>query len=153
MAYDRASVVRLSEWSEPDPDPPYANLKKKSDYYTYPKATAGTFINDVGSKGLRSTAQNRLKWGRTDMTPTDIADVTSATYIYLMNGNSPGANWTALFNPGERVRLRFINGSAMTLFDVRIPGLRMTGLQAARNCVPPGPWMSSDSAPARTTPS
>jgi len=137
IAYDRDYVVLLSDWSDTDPDTLYANLKKQSDYYNYHKRTAGTFINDVGSKGLRSTAQNRLKWGRTDMTPTDIADVTSATYIYLMNGNSPGANWTALFNPGERVRLRFINGSAMTLFDVRIPGLRMTVVQADGNCVQP----------------
>jgi FtsP/CotA-like multicopper oxidase with cupredoxin domain len=76
-------------------------------------------------------------WGRMDMSPTDIADVTSATYIYLMNGNPPGANWTALFNPGERVRLRFINGSSMTIFDVRIPGLPITIAQVDGNCVQP----------------
>jgi FtsP/CotA-like multicopper oxidase with cupredoxin domain len=71
------------------------------------------------------------------MTPADIADVNSTTYIYLMNGNPPGANWTALFKPGERVRLRFINASAMTLFDVRIPGLPMTVVQADGNYVRP----------------
>src|SRR5258708_17546297 len=71
------------------------------------------------------------------MTPTDIADVNSSTYIYLMNGNPPDANWTALFNPGERVRLRFINGSVMTIFDVRIPGLPITVVQADGNCVQP----------------
>src|SRR4029077_8347162 len=86
---------------------------------------------------LRSTVRDRLMWGRMDMNPTDIADVTSATYIYLMNGNPPGANWTALFNPGERVRLRFINASSMTIFDVRIPGLPITVAQADGNCVQP----------------
>jgi CopA family copper-resistance protein len=137
IEYDRDYVVLLSDWSDTDPDTLYANLKKQSDYYNYHKRTAGTFIDDVETKGLRSTVADRLRWGRNDMTPTDIADVNSSTYIYLMNGNSPGGNWTALFNPGERVRLRFINGSAMTLFDVRIPGLPMTVVQADGNCVQP----------------
>src|ERR1700740_440251 len=137
VAYDRDYVVLLTDWSDTDPDTLNSNLKKQSDYYNFHKRTAGTFIDDARNKGLRPTVQNRLKWGRTDMTPTAIADVTSATYIYLMNGNPPDANWTALFNPGERVRLRFINGSVMTLFDVRIPGLRMTVVQADGNCVQP----------------
>jgi CopA family copper-resistance protein len=137
IAYDRDYVVLLSDWSDTNPDILYGNLKKQSDYYNFHKRTAGTFINDARSKGLRSTVQNRLTWGRSNMTPTDIADVTSATYMYLMNGNPPDANWAALFNPGERVRLRFINGSTMTIFDVRIPGLSMTVVQADGNCVQP----------------
>jgi CopA family copper-resistance protein len=92
IAYDRDYVVLLSDWSDTDPDTLYANLKKQSDYYNYHKRTAGTFIDDVETKGLRSTVADRLAWGRTDMTPTDIADINSSTYIYLMNGNSPGAN-------------------------------------------------------------
>ncbi len=137
IAYDRDYVVLLSDCSDTNPDTLYSNLKKQSDYYNFHERTAGTFIEDVRSKGLRSTVADRLKWGRNDMTPADIADVTSATYIYLMNGNPAGANWTALFNPGERVRLRFINASTMTLFDVRIPGLRLTVVQADGNCVQP----------------
>jgi len=137
IAYDRDYVVLLSDWTDTSPDTLYANLKKQSDYYNFHKRTAGTFIDDAKSKGLRSTVQNRLTWGRTNMTPTDIADVTSATYMYLMNGNPPDANWAALFNPGERVRLRFINGSTMTIFDVRIPGLPMTVVQSDGNCVQP----------------
>jgi len=137
IAYDRDYVVLLSDWSDTNPDTLYSNLKKQSDYYNFHERTAGTFIEDAKSKGLRSTVADRLKWGRNDMTPADIADVTSATYIYLLNGNPAGANWTALFNPGERVRLRFINASTMTLFDVRIPGLRLTVVQADGNCVQP----------------
>jgi CopA family copper-resistance protein len=137
IAYDRDYVVLLSDWSDRNPETLYSNLKKQSDYYNFHKRTAGTFINDARSKGLRSTVQNRLMWGRTNMTPVDIADVTSATYIYLMNGNPPDANWAALFNPGERVRLRFINASSMTIFDVRIPGLIMTVVQSDGNCVQP----------------
>jgi CopA family copper-resistance protein len=137
IAYDRDYVVLLSDWTDTNPDTLYANLKKQSDYYNFHTRTAGTFIDDAKSKGLRSTVQNRLTWGRTNMTPTDIADVTSATYMYLMNGNPPNANWAALFNPGERVRLRFINGSTMTIFDVRIPGLPITVVQADGNCVEP----------------
>jgi len=137
IVYDRDYVVLLSDWSDTNPDTLYGNLKKQSDYYNFHKRTAGTFIEDAKSKGLRSTLGDRLKWGRNDMTPADIADVTSATYIYLMNGSPPGANWTALFNPGERVRLRFINGSTMTNFDVRIPGLPMTVVQSDGNCIQP----------------
>ncbi|WP_051978507.1 hypothetical protein [Edaphobacter aggregans] len=71
-----------------------------------------------------------MAWARMNMSPNDIADVSGVAYTYLLNGNSPRANWTRLFRPGERVRLRFINGSSMTLFDVRIPGLSMTVVQA-----------------------
>jgi CopA family copper-resistance protein len=137
IAYDRDYVLLLSDWSDTNPETLYSNLKKQSDYYNFHRRTVGTFIEDVKSKGLRSTVRNRLMLGRMDMSPTDIADVTSATYTYLMNGNPPDANWTALFKPGERVRLRFINASAMTLFDVRIPGLPMTVVQADGNCVQP----------------
>jgi CopA family copper-resistance protein len=137
IAYDRDYIVQLSDWSDSGPDTLYSNLKKQCDYYNFHERTAGSFINDVRSKGLDSTVADRLKWGRNDMSPADIADVTSATYIYLMNGNPPGANWTALFNPGERVRLRFINGSTMTIFDVRIPGLPITVVQADGNCLQP----------------
>ena len=137
IAYDRDYAVLLSDWTDTSPETVYSNLKKQSDYYNFHKRTAGTFVQDIKSKGLRSTVRDRLLWGRMDMNPTDIADVTSATYIYLMNGNPPGANWTALFNPGERVRLRFINASSMTIFDVRIPGLPMTVAQADGNCIQP----------------
>jgi FtsP/CotA-like multicopper oxidase with cupredoxin domain len=137
LAYDRDYVVLLSDWSDTAPKTLYSNLKKQSDYYNFHKRTAGTFIDDVGRQGFRSTVTDRLSWGRMDMSPTDIADVTSATYIYLMNGHPANANWTALFKPGERVRLRLINGSSMTFFDVRIPGLSMTVVQADGNYVQP----------------
>jgi CopA family copper-resistance protein len=137
IAYDRDYIVLLTDWSDTNPNTIYNNLKKQSDYYNYHKRTAGTFIDDAKSQGLRSTVADRLTWGRMNMSPRDIADVTNATYTYLMNGNPADANWTALFNPGERVRLRLINGSAMTLFDVRIPGLPMTVVQADGNYVQP----------------
>jgi CopA family copper-resistance protein len=137
VAYDRDYVVLLSDWSDTAPKTLYSNLKKQSDYYNFHKRTAGTFVDDLRSKGLRSTVADRRTWGRMNMSPTDIADVTSATYIYLMNGHPADANWTALFKPGERVRLRLINGSSMTFFDVRIPGLPMTVVQADGNYVQP----------------
>jgi len=137
IAYDRDYVVLLNDWTDTAPCTLYGNLKKQSDYYNFHKRTAGTFIYDARSKGFRPTVADRLRWGRNDMTPADIADVNSSTYIYLMNGNPPGANWTALFNAGERVRLRFVNGSSMTIFDVRIPALPMTVVQADGNCLQP----------------
>jgi CopA family copper-resistance protein len=137
ITYDRDYVVLLCDWSDTNPNTIYSNLKKQSDYYNFHRRTAGTFIEDVKSKGLRPTVADRLRLGRANMSPADIADVTNATYTYLMNGHPAEANWTALFKPGERVRLRLINASAMTLFDLRIPGLPMTVVQADGNYVEP----------------
>lgn len=136
---DRDYVVMLSDWTDEAPRAVLANLKKQSSYYNYGKRTAVDFFRDVARNGLGATLADRLDWGEMRMDPTDIADVTGATYTYLMNGTPSGANWTALFKPGERVRLRFINGSSMTHFDVRIPGLKMTVIQADGQNVRPVP--------------
>ena len=103
---------------------------KQSDYYNREPRTAEDFLRDARTLGLSATLAERRAWGAMRMNPTDIADVGGATYTYLMNGAPPAGNWTGLFWPGERVRLRFINGSAMSYFDVRIPGLRMTVVAA-----------------------
>ena len=120
----------LSDWSDDEPHTVLSKLKFQSDYYNFHQRTLGTFTEDVSRQGLAATVADRLDWGHMRMSPTDILDVSGATYTYLMNGQPPAANWTALFRPGERVRLRFINGSAMTIFDVRIPDLPMTIVQA-----------------------
>lgn len=124
-AYDRDYVVMLSDWTDEDPMTVVANLKQQGDYYNYGQRTLGTFIKDAQRDGLGPTLQDRLMWGKMRMSPTDIMDVTGATYTFLINGRPPAANWIALFKSGERVRLRFINGASMTTFDVRIPGLEM----------------------------
>jgi CopA family copper-resistance protein len=134
---ERDYVMLLTDWTDTNPDTVFANLKKQSDYYNYQKRTAGTFFSDARANGLNATISDRLAWGRANMSPTDLADVTSATYTYLINGKPPAANWTGLFEPGQRVRLRFINASAMTFFDIRIPGLKMDVVQADGNAVHP----------------
>ena len=134
---DRDYVVMLTDWTDTNPETLFSNLKEDSDYYNYHQRTVGTFFSDARKNGLRPTIFDRLMWGRMNMSPTDIADVTGATYTYLMNGSTPRGNWTGLFQPGERVRLRFINGSAMTFFDVRVPGLPMTVVQADGNDIEP----------------
>ena len=137
QAFDRDYVVLLSDWSFEPPERIVSNLKFQSDYYNYGQRTLGTFLDDAQRKGLADTVADRLEWGKMRMSPTDILDVSGATYTYLINGHGPGANWTALFRPGERVRLRFINGSSMSIFDVRIDGLPMTVVQADGNDVAP----------------
>ncbi len=124
--YDREHVIMLSDWTDEEPLQLMKTLKKQSDYYNNNKRTVGDFINDVGEKGWSETTRDRWMWAKMGMEPTDLADVSGATYTYLMNGQAPDMNWTGLFKPGERIRLRLINGSAMTYFDVRIPGLKMT---------------------------
>ncbi|WP_085686728.1 MULTISPECIES: copper resistance system multicopper oxidase [unclassified Pseudomonas] len=128
--YDRDYVVMLSDWSDEDPASLMKTLKKQSDYYNFHKRTVGDFIHDVGEKGWGATVADRTMWAQMKMNPTDIADVSGATYTFLMNGHAPDNNWTGLFRPGEKLRLRLINGSAMTYFDVRIPGLKMTVVAA-----------------------
>ncbi len=137
IRYDREYVIQLSDWTDEDPMTIVANLKQQGDYYNYHQRTLGTFIGDVGRDGLDAALKDRLMWGGMRMSPTDILDVTGAVYTFLVNGQPPAANWTALFRPGEAVRLRFINGAAMTTFDVRIPGLAMTVVQADGSDVQP----------------
>ncbi|TWC20516.1 MULTISPECIES: copper resistance system multicopper oxidase [unclassified Pseudomonas] len=124
--YERDYVVMLTDWTDEDPADVIRKLKKQSDYYNYNKRTVGDFIDDVASKGWGATVADRKMWAEMKMNPTDLADVSGTTYTYLMNGQAPDMNWTGLFKPGERIRLRFINGSSMTYFDVSIPGLKMT---------------------------
>jgi len=133
--YDKEYVVVLSDWKDTKPEQVLANLKKMSDYYNFSQRTVGDFFKDVSKKGFSAAMEDRKMWGEMRMTPTDIADVSG--YTFLVNGKNTNQNWTGLFKPGERVRLRFVNASAMTFFDVRIPGLKMTVVQTDGNNVWP----------------
>jgi CopA family copper-resistance protein len=135
--FDREHVVLLSDWTDENPSRVFAKLKKQADYYNRHKRTVGDLIADIRAKGLGATLDDRLMWGQMRMAATDLADVTGATYTYLMNGTAPAGNWTGVFRPGEKVLLRFINGSAMSYFDVRIPGLKMTVVAADGQYVHP----------------
>ncbi len=137
FSYDRDYVVLLSDWTDLDPVYLFNRLKKKSDYDNFAKRTVGDFVDDVQQHGLSATLANRKMWGEMRMTPTDLSDVNGNTYTYLMNGTTSLGNWTGLFRSGEKVRLRFINGSSMTHFDVRIPGLKMTVVAADGQYVHP----------------
>ena len=130
FSFDRDYVVLLSDWTDLDPAALFSRLKKMSDHDNYYKRTVGDFARDVREDGLKATLADRKAWGEMRMTPTDLSDVNANTYTYLMNGTTALGNWTGLFRSGEKVRLRFINGSAMTYFDVRIPGLKMTVVAA-----------------------
>ena len=107
--YDREHVVVLSDWTSENPMSVMARLKRRQNYYNFQRRTVGTFFRDVAKDGFKPTVKDRLEWGRMRMDPSDISDVTGFTYSYLMNGFAPESNWTALFQTGERVRLRFIN--------------------------------------------
>lgn len=135
--YDREYVVMLSDWTFEKPMAVLKNLMKQSDYYNYQRRTVPELFNDAEKNGWSATIRERMIWARSRMAPTDIADVSAATYTYLMNGMAPQSNWTGLFRRGERIRLRFINGAAMSYFDVRIPGLKMTVVQADGQNVQP----------------
>ncbi|WP_160109825.1 copper resistance system multicopper oxidase, partial [Pseudomonas izuensis] len=135
--YNRDYVVMLSDWTDEDPGRVMAKLKKQSDYYNHHKRTVGDFIDDVSEKGWSAAVADRKMWAEMKMNPTDLADVSGDTYTYLMNGQAPNGNWTGIFKPGEKLRLRFINGSAMSYFDVRIPGLKMTVVAADGQHVKP----------------
>ncbi|WP_460475327.1 copper resistance system multicopper oxidase [Bordetella tumulicola] len=137
FTYDRDYVVMLSDWTDEDPEDVMRKLKKQSDYYNFHKRTVGDFISDVKTKGWAATVADRKMWAEMKMNPTDLADVSGYTYTYLLNGHAPDGGWTGIFRPGERIRLRFINGSAMSYFDVRIPGLKLTVVAADGQYVNP----------------
>ncbi|PKI20934.1 copper oxidase [Pseudomonas monteilii] len=128
--YQRDHVLLFSDWSDQAPEQLMATLKKQSDAYNFHKRTVGDFIDDVAENGWSPTVAERTAWARMRMSPTDLADISAATYTYLLNGQPPQGNFTCLFQPGETVRLRLINASAMTYFDFRIPGLKLTVIAA-----------------------
>jgi len=137
VVFDREHVIVLSDWTFDNPHHVMAKLKKQSDFDNFQQRTAGDFFRDVAADGWAATARDRLAWATMRMSPADIADVTGHSYTYLLNGQAPDANWTGLFRPGERVRLRLINAASMTYFNVRIPGLPMSVVQAdGQNVVP-----------------
>ena len=133
--YDREYVVQLADAHPHSGNRIFRNLKMMPDYYNRKQRTLLDFFDDVDEKGLDSTVSDRMAWGNMRMMPTDIEDLQG--FVPLINGKGPNQNWTGLFEPGERIRLRFINSSAMTYFDVRIPGLEMTVVQADGNNVQP----------------
>jgi FtsP/CotA-like multicopper oxidase with cupredoxin domain len=134
---DRDYVVMLSDWTDENPSRILARLKKQGDYYNRARPTVPDFFRDVRDQGLHQALAMRRMWNEMRMNPTDFSDVSGYTYTYLMNGTAPAGNWTGLFKPGEKIRLRFINGSSMSIFDVSIPGLPMTVVQADGNDVVP----------------
>jgi len=131
--YDREYVVVLSDWIDTPPPQVLANLKKVDGYYNYRRVTTPQFFAQLRSAPDAKTRDaiwaDRMEWAKMRMDPTDYSDG-GDEWTFLMQGKKPEENWTALFKPGERVRLRFINASPMNLFDVRIPGLPMTVVQA-----------------------
>jgi CopA family copper-resistance protein len=134
---ERDHVVLLSDWTDADPERIYATLKKQSNSYNFGKPTVGDFVRDARGTGLGEALAGRRMWNQMRMDPSDLADVSACAYTYLMNGATPAGNWTALFHRGEKMRLRFINGSSMTFFDVRIPGLAFTVVAADGSDVEP----------------
>ncbi|MXR67729.1 copper resistance system multicopper oxidase [Shewanella sp. JBTF-M18] len=127
---DRDFVVQLSDWTDENPMEVFAKLKQQSDYYNYAQPTVADFFEDVSRYDLRTAMAKREMWNEMRMNPTDLADLSASTLTYLFNGQPPNGNWTGIFKPGDTVRLRFVNGASNSFFDVRIPGLLMTVIQA-----------------------
>ena len=134
---DRDYVVLLSDWTDEDPMAVFAKLKKESAYYNNNQPTIVDLFNDIADEGVKSAFEKRHMWNMMRMNRTDLADISAATYTYLVNGHHSADNWLGLFKPGEKVRLRFINASAQSFFDVRIPGLKLTVVSADGQNVEP----------------
>ncbi|WP_445664342.1 copper resistance system multicopper oxidase [Fodinibius sp. AD559] len=138
--YDREYPIVLSDWTFEDPHDVLDNVISLDAYYNYQQRTLGEFFKDIKENGFGDTVKDYHSFGKMRMKATDLLDITGATYTYLMNGRGPDSNWNTLFKKGEKVRLRFINASAgTTAFDVRIPGLEMTVVQADGQNVEPVP--------------
>ncbi|MDP1532128.1 MAG: copper resistance system multicopper oxidase, partial [Rubrivivax sp.] len=127
---DRDHVILLSDWTDEDPMRVFSKLKAQGDYYNVNQPTEMDFFRDASRDGVKAAVDKRRMWNQMRMSPSDLADLSAATLTYLTNGTTPAGNWTGLFRPGERVRLRFINGAANSFYDVRIPGLKLTVVQS-----------------------
>jgi CopA family copper-resistance protein len=145
IAYDREHVVVLSDWSFLHPHELFRKLKVQSGYFNHQKQTVAGLL-----AGQDQPLKDRVDWAKMRMDPTDIADVTGSAYTYLVNGHGPADNWTGLFAPGERVRLRFVNSAAMTIFNVRIPGLSLEVVASDGQPVRPVSVDEFQIAPAET---
>jgi len=135
--YAHDHLIQLSDWTDEDPDDVVKNLKRIPDYYNYKQRTLGDFFSEIQQKGFSAAFNDRKMWNEMSMMDRDLSDVTGATYTYLMNGHNPATHWRGDYQPGKKVRLRFINSAAMTFFDVRIPGLKMTVIASDGNLVQP----------------
>jgi CopA family copper-resistance protein len=124
--FDREYVVMLSDWTDEEPTNVYHKLKKLSHYYNNRERTVNEAMQEISESGWQGFWATRGMWNEMRMSDRDISDVTGYTYSFLTNGQTPDTGWTGLFKKGEKVLLRFINAAAMTFFDVRIPGLKMT---------------------------
>ena len=135
--YDRDYVVMLSDWTDENPTDVYHKLKKLSHYYNFRERTVSDAMKEVSEDGWSKFWKKRGMWNDMRMSDRDISDVTGYTYTFLTNGHAPADGWTGLFKKGEKVLLRFINAAAMTFFDVRIPGLKMTVVAADGQYIQP----------------
>ncbi|MFA7554498.1 MAG: copper resistance system multicopper oxidase [Spongiibacteraceae bacterium] len=133
----RDYVVQLADWTDENPMAVFNKLKQQGDYYNFNQPTVPDFLRDASTYGVSEALAKRRMWNQMRMSPTDLADVSATTFTYLMNGVTPLGNWTGLFSPGEKLRLRFINGSSNTFYDVRIPGVPLTVVQADGQDVEP----------------
>jgi FtsP/CotA-like multicopper oxidase with cupredoxin domain len=145
VAYDREHVVVLSDYSFMHPHVMMRKLKAQAGYFNDQKQTVAGLL-----AGRDQSLKDRVEWSKMRMDPTDILDVTGSAYTFLINGHGPGDNWTGLFKPGERVRLRFVNAGGMTIFNVRIPGLAMSVVSADGQNVQPVSVEEFQIAPAET---
>jgi CopA family copper-resistance protein len=134
---DQDYVVQLSDWTDEDPMRAFSKLKMQSDVYNFNQPTFFDFSEDVSKVGLQGALEKRQMWNQMRMNPTDLNDLSAATLTFLMNGTAPNGNWTGLFQKGQRIRLRFINAASNSFYDVRIPGLKLTVIQADGQDVEP----------------
>ena len=137
ISADNEHVIQLSDWTDDDPMALFRKLKVQSDVFNFNQPTVPEFFDDVSSSSISNALQRRKMWNQMRMNPTDLADLSASAMTFLMNGSTPMANWRGLFKVGEKLRLRFINGSSNSFCDVRIPELKLTVVQADGQNVEP----------------
>ena len=134
---DREHILVLSDWSDEEPQAIFATLKKNAHIYNRNRRTLGDIVSDIKRQGVARTYRDREMWNLMRMPDTDLADVSGYTYTYLMNGVTPREGWLGQFKPGEEIKLRIINAAAMSIFDFRIPDLKMRVVGADGQAVAP----------------
>ncbi|WP_309646536.1 copper resistance system multicopper oxidase [Phenylobacterium sp.] len=125
VLFEREHVIVLADHSDMHPHLVFKRLKQQAGVFNYQRQTIAGLL-----AGKDQTLAERIEWAKMLMDPTDISDVTGAVQTFLVNGHGPKDNWTGLFTPGERLRLRFVNAAAQMIFNIRIPGLKLTVVAA-----------------------
>jgi hypothetical protein len=114
LEYDSDLVILLSDWTEQKPMNVMRNLKRGNEWYNIKKGTATPLSMVIGRGGFGA----QLNFWKQRMEGADIADI---YYNAFLNNGQVKTEYPE-FKPGDKVRIRMINGSTSSQFWLTFGG-------------------------------